>query len=68
MENIIIIAIITVAAVVSMEREVSDEELRAVVEKAGYKDYLFHAKGSLKGMILGIPVALVAGILVFLIV
>lgn len=33
----------------------------------GYKDYLFHAKGSLKGMLLGIPAALVAGIFVFLI-
>ena len=33
----------------------------------GYKDYLFHAKGVLKGMILGIPAALVAGILVSII-
>ena len=30
----------------------------------GYKDYWFHAKGSFKGMLLGIPAALVAGILV----
>ncbi len=30
----------------------------------GYKDYLFHARGSLKGMLLGVPAALVAGILV----
>lgn len=30
----------------------------------GYKDYLFHIKGSLKGMLLGIPSALVAGIFV----
>lgn len=27
----------------------------------GYKDYWFHARGSLKGMLLGIPAALVAG-------
>lgn len=30
----------------------------------GYKDYWFHAKGSLKGMLLGVPAALVAGIFV----
>lgn len=30
----------------------------------GYKDYLFHAKGALKGMLLGIPVAVIAGIVV----
>ena len=30
----------------------------------GYKDYLFHAKGSLQGMLIGIPCAIVAGILV----
>lgn len=30
----------------------------------GYKDYKFHAIGSLKGMLLGIPTALVAGIFV----
>lgn len=28
----------------------------------GYKDYLFHAKGSLQGMLIGIPTALIAGI------
>ena len=28
----------------------------------GYKDYLFHVKGSLKGMLLGIPASLVAGV------
>ena len=33
----------------------------------GYKDYKFHAIGSLKGMILGIPAALVAGIFVAII-
>lgn len=27
-----------------------------------YKDYLFHIKGSLKGMILGIPICLIIGI------
>lgn len=34
----------------------------------GYKDYLFHVKGSLKGMLLGIPAALVAGAFVAIIV
>ena len=34
----------------------------------GYKDYLFHMKGSLKGMLLGIPAALVAGAFVVIIV
>jgi len=34
---------------------------------AGYKDYLFHIKAALKGMVLGIPSAIVAGILVMLI-
>ena len=33
----------------------------------GYKDYLFHVKGSLKGMLLGIPAALVAGAFVAII-
>ena len=33
----------------------------------GYKDYKFHAIGSLKGMLLGIPAALVAGIIVVII-
>ena len=30
----------------------------------GYKDYKFHAIGSLKGMLLGLPTAIVAGIFV----
>ena len=30
----------------------------------GYKDYWFHAKGALWGMLLGIPSALIAGIIV----
>lgn len=30
----------------------------------GYKDYMFHVKGALKGMLLGIPTAIVAGIIV----
>jgi hypothetical protein len=34
---------------------------------AGYKDYLFHIKGALKGMLLGIPAAVAAGIVVLLI-
>ncbi|MBP5601996.1 MAG: hypothetical protein J6X78_04635 [Treponema sp.] len=33
----------------------------------GYKDYLFHVKGSLKGMLLGIPASLVAGAFVAII-
>ena len=33
----------------------------------GYRDYLFHVKGSLKGMLLGIPAAVAAGILVVII-
>ena len=28
----------------------------------GYKDYLFHVRGALKGMLLGIPAAFVAGV------
>lgn len=28
----------------------------------GYKDYMFHVKGSLKGMLLGLPAALVAAL------
>jgi hypothetical protein len=34
---------------------------------AGYKDYRFHIVGGLKGMLLGIPAALVAGVMVELI-
>lgn len=34
---------------------------------AGYRDYLFHIKAALKGMVLGIPSALVAGLVVWLI-
>lgn len=30
----------------------------------GYKDYWFHSKGALKGMLLGIPAAIIAGALV----
>ena len=33
----------------------------------GYRDYMFHVKGSLKGMLLGIPAAVAAGILVVII-
>ncbi|MDO4198640.1 MAG: hypothetical protein Q4D13_06610 [Erysipelotrichaceae bacterium] len=32
--------------------------------KDAYKDYAFHATGSLKGMIAGIPVCLIAGLIV----
>ncbi|NLU52713.1 MAG: hypothetical protein GXX10_07610 [Clostridiaceae bacterium] len=31
---------------------------------AGYKDYMFHIKGAFKGMLLGIPSAIIAGIVV----
>jgi len=34
---------------------------------AGYKDYLFHIRGALKGMLLGIPSAIAAGLVVMLI-
>lgn len=34
---------------------------------SGYKDYWFHIKGSLKGMVLGLPAALVAGLFVMVI-
>jgi hypothetical protein len=34
---------------------------------AGYKDYFFHIKGAFKGMLIGIPSAIVAGIFVLLI-
>lgn len=34
---------------------------------AGYKDYLFHIQAAFKGMLLGIPTAIVAGIIVLLI-
>jgi len=33
---------------------------------AGYKDYWFHIKGAFKGMLLGVPSALVAGLMVAL--
>lgn len=34
---------------------------------AGYKNYIFHIKEALKGMLIGIPTALVAGVTVLLI-
>ena len=34
---------------------------------AAYHDYWFHIKGALLGMMLGIPAALVAGLIVLLI-
>ena len=31
-----------------------------------YKDYLFHVKGAMKGIIIGVVVAILAGVIVWL--
>lgn len=31
-----------------------------------YKDYLFHAKGAMKGTVIGIIVAILSGVMIFL--
>ena len=31
-----------------------------------YKDYLFHAKGAMKGIVIGMIVAILSGVIIFL--